>query len=75
MRPDGDDIVVVRELACFGGEAEVCDGWDLEVGDLEAGGPFVFGFVLELEAQVFVLVVGEFGNGRDLGIADAASLF
>jgi hypothetical protein len=55
---DGDDVVVVCELAGLGGEAEVGDGRDFEVGDFEALRPFVVGFVLELEAEVFVLEVG-----------------
>jgi hypothetical protein len=46
-----NDVVVVRELACLGGEAEVCDGRDFEVGDLEALRPFAFGLVLELELE------------------------
>jgi hypothetical protein len=50
--------MVVCELARLGGEAQVGDGRDFEVRDLEALRPFVIGFVLEFEAQVFVLEVG-----------------
>lgn len=74
MRSNGDDVVIIVELASLSTEAEVSDGRDLEVGDLEALGPFVFGLVLELEAEEFVLVVGEAGDGGDLGVADAAGL-
>jgi hypothetical protein len=74
MRPHCDDVVVVRELACLGGEAQVGDGRDLEVGDFEALCPFVDGLVLQLELEVLVLEVGQAGFGRDLGVADAASL-
>jgi hypothetical protein len=66
--------VVIAEFAGFCGEAEVCDGRDFEVGDLEACGPFVDGFVLEFEFEVLVGEVGEFGNGGDLGVADASGL-
>ena len=74
MRPDIDDVVVIGQLAGLSGETEVCDGRDLEVGDVEAGGPFVDGFVLKFELEVFILEVGEFGDGGHLGVADAAGL-
>jgi hypothetical protein len=66
--------VVVGQLAGFGGETEVGDGWDFEVLDLEALRPFAFGLVLQREAQVLVLEVGEARNGGYLGVADATSL-
>jgi hypothetical protein len=66
--------MVVAEFAGFGGEAEICDGGYFEVRDLEARGPFVDGFVLQLELEVLVGEVGEFGDGRDLGVADASGL-
>lgn len=74
MCPDRGDVVVVGEFAGFGAEAEVCDGRDFEVWDLEAGSPFVDGFVLQLELEVLVLEVGQAGFGWDLGVADAAGL-
>lgn len=66
--------MVVGELACFGGEAEVGDGRDFEVGYLEALRPFVGGLVLQFEAQVLVLEVGQARFGGDLGVADSAGL-
>jgi hypothetical protein len=66
--------VVIREFACFSGEAEVCDGRDFEVGDFEALRPFAFGLVLELEAEVLILEVGQTGDGWDLSVADATGL-
>lgn len=73
-RLDRDDVEVVRELARLGGEAQVGDGRDLEVGDLEAEGVLVFGLVLQLELEERVLEVGDAGFGGDLGVADAAGL-
>lgn len=49
LRLNGDDVVVIGEFARFGAETEVCDRRNLEVGDVEAFGPFVFGLVLEFE--------------------------
>jgi hypothetical protein len=50
---DGDDVVVVAELAGLGGEAEICDGGDGDVcfwsGEGEAVCPGAFGFVVEVE--------------------------
>lgn len=47
---DGDDIVIVRQFACFSGEAKVGDGGDLGFGtEGEAGLPLGFVFVLEVE--------------------------
>jgi hypothetical protein len=71
---DGDDVEVVAQLASLGAEAEVRDGRDLEVGDLEAGRVFVLGLVLQLELQERVGKVGQTGLGGDLGVADAAGL-
>ena len=67
--------MVVRELARLGGEAKVRDRGDLEVFDVEALGPFVFGLVLEVELETFVGEIGKTGLGGDLGVADAAGLF
>jgi hypothetical protein len=74
MRPYRNDVVVVGQLTGFSGETEVRDGRDFEVGNIEACCPFVDGLVLELEFEVFVLEVGEFGDGGDLGVADASGL-
>lgn len=71
---DGDDVVIVRELARLSGEAQVSDGRDLEVGDVEAFGPFAFGLVLEVEFKRLVGEVGETGFGGDVGVADSAGL-
>jgi hypothetical protein len=74
MRLYRNDVVVVGKLAGFGGEAEVCDGWDFEVGDVEALRPVTFRLVLHLELEGLVLEVGELGDGRYLGITNATSL-
>ena len=50
--------MVVGEFARLGGETQVRDGRDLEVGDLKALRPVVFILVLEFEAQELVLEVG-----------------
>lgn len=71
---DGDDVEVVAQLACFGAEAEVCDGRDFEIGDLEARRVFVLGLVLQLELEERVLEVGQARFGGDLGVADPAGL-
>jgi hypothetical protein len=66
--------VVVGEFASLGGETEVGDGWDFEVLDLEALRPFAFSLVLQLEAQVLILEVGEARDGGYVGVTDAAGL-
>lgn len=71
---DRDDVVVVGELAGLGGEAQVGNRRDFEVGDIEALGPVIFGLVLQLELERLVLEVGELGLGGDLCVADAAGL-
>jgi hypothetical protein len=67
--------VVVGELAGLSAEAEVCDGRDFEVLDLEALGPFVFGLVLEIELEGLVGEVGEASFGGNAGVTDSTSLF
>ena len=74
LRLDGHDVEVVAQLACFGAEAEVCDGRHFEVWDLEAQRVFVFGLVLQFELQRGVGEVGQARFGGDLGVADAAGL-
>lgn len=71
---DGDNVEVVRQLAGFGAEAQVCDGGDFEVGDVEAGCEVVFGLVLQLELEERVLEVGQAGLCGDLGVADSTGL-
>lgn len=66
--------MVVREFTSLGGEAQVCDGWDFEVLDLKACRPFIIRLVLQFEAQVLILEVGQAGFGGDLSITDSASL-
>ena len=66
--------MVVGEFTSFGGEAQVGDGWDFEVGNLEALRPFVLGLVLEFKAEILLLEVGEAGSGCDLGVANATGL-
>ena len=66
--------MVVGELTSLGREAQVCNRRDLEVGDFKAHGPFVFGLVLDLEAEELLLEVREAGFGCDLRVANAASL-
>lgn len=72
VRFDGNDVVVVAEFTSLGGEAQVSNGWDLELRNFEALRPFIFCFVLEFEAEVFVLEVGEASFGSNLGVADTA---
>lgn len=53
--------MVIAQLASFGGEAEVCHGWDRDVGfggcQREAVGPDILRLVLEVESQRLVLEV------------------
>jgi hypothetical protein len=42
--------------------------------DFETLRPLAFGLVLQLEAEVLVLEVGEAGDGGDVGVADATGL-
>lgn len=66
--------MVVGELAGLSAEAEVCDGRDFEVLDLETLGPFVFGLVLEVELEGLVGEVGEASFGGNTGVTDSTSL-
>lgn len=51
IRVDRDDVVVVSEFARMRAESKVGSLRELEGFSLEAFGPFVFGFVLELNFQ------------------------
>ena len=58
VRRDGQDIVIVRQLARFGGEAQICRLRQLQRPGLEALRPLVRVFgVLELHLQRGLLVV------------------
>lgn len=57
-RGDGDDIVIIAQLARFGREAQVGDGGEGEGPRFEAFGPLVFGFVEEVDFEGFLLEVG-----------------
>lgn len=71
--------MVVAQLAGLGGEAQVCDGGDGDVGILsgkiEALGPCVFALVLQLQGQRLVLEVGKAGFGGDGRTAETTSLW
>lgn len=71
--------MVVAQLAGLGGEAQVCDGGDGDVGILsgkiEALGPRIFALVLQLQGQRLVLEVGKAGFGGDGGAAETTSLW
>lgn len=71
---DRDDIVIVAQLACLGGEAKI--GYLGNRGrlvGLEAKRPLAFGLVLELQLEVLVLEVRQAELGRDVGLPDAPS--
>ena len=75
IRVDGNDVVDIGEFACVRAEAEVGRLREFEGLGLEALGPFVFGFVLELDFERGVLIVGHshlLGNG--VGTSDTAGL-
>ena len=57
VRVDGDDVVVVGEFARVGAESQVGGLGQFEGLGLEALGPFVLGFVLELDFEGGVLIV------------------
>jgi hypothetical protein len=69
-----DDVVVIRQLASLSGETEVSHAWQLDVRDVEAGGPFVFFFVHEFDLQGFFGEVGYAGFGGDVCVAETACL-
>jgi hypothetical protein len=72
---DLDDVVVIGQLASFGGETEVGDSWEFDVRDVEAGCPFVFFFVHELDFQGLFGEVGYAGFGGDVCVAETACLW
>ena len=50
--------MIVSKFACMRAESEIDSLGELEGLSLETFGPFVFGFVLELDFERGVLVVG-----------------
>jgi hypothetical protein len=67
--------MVICELARLGREAQVRHRRDLHVGaEGETVVPLVFGFVLDVEGEGFVLEVGEAEFGWEVLVAYAASL-
>lgn len=71
---DLDDVVIVREFARVGAEAEVGCGGDGDVADVKAFCPLVDILVLQVELQVLVLKVEKTRFGRHRCTADSASL-
>ena len=75
---DGHDVVVVAQLAGLGGEAEVGDRGDGDVGvrgiQREAVVPGVLRLVLQVQGQGLVLEVGQAGFGGDGGASEATGL-
>ena len=69
---DADDVVAVAELARLGAEAEVADGRQLDVRDLEAARPLVLVLVHQVHGELLVLEVRDLGAGREVGVAHAA---
>lgn len=72
LGPDGDDVVVVAQLARLGAESKVGNvgdrGWLLR---LEAQLPVVLILVLQLELQLLVLEVGQAQLGRCVRVSDS----
>lgn len=52
LRLDRYDVMVVRELACMGAEAEIGNRWDRHIVQLEALRPLGRLLVLQLELKV-----------------------
>lgn len=70
---DGDDVVVVAQLARLGAEAQVGNVGDRRgVVHLEAHKPVAHGLVLELELKALVLEVGQSQLGRDARVAETS---
>lgn len=69
--------MVIAQLAGLGGETQVRDGGNGNVGILgiesEAVGPGILRLVLQVQRQGLVLEVGEAELSRDGGVAQAAS--
>lgn len=70
---DGDDVVVVAQLAGLGAEAQVGNVGDRRgVVHLEAHQPVAHGLVLELELEALVLEVGQSHLGGDARVAETS---
>lgn len=73
-----DDIVVVAQLTSLGGETQVSNRRNGDVGvlgvEVEALDPGVLGLVLKFQGERFVLEVGETGLGGNGGVTETASL-
>lgn len=71
--------MVVREFAGMSGETEVADSGHGNVGvrrrEGEAFHPFIRVLVRKLQAERFILEVGEFCLGRAAGGAETTGLF
>ena len=73
IRTNGNNVVVVAELARLGTEAEIRNvGNRRRALDVEAVDPLVLVLVLQVQLEVLVLEVREAHLGRDAGMADAA---
>lgn len=48
---NSDDVVVVGEFACLSRESKVGNRRNLEIRDLEALRPLIFGFILKLKLE------------------------
>lgn len=70
--------MVVAQLAGLGGETQVSDGGDGDVGLVcvkgEAVDPRVLGLVLEVQGEGLVLEVGQAQLGRDRSAAETTGL-
>lgn len=69
----------VAQLTRFGGQPQVRDGGDGDIGVVggqgEAVRPRVLGLVLQVQGQGLVLEISETGLGWDLGASNAAGLY
>lgn len=73
IRLDGDNVVVVAQLARLGAEAEVGNVGNLRRAiDVEAADPVVLVLVLQVELEVLVLKVRQAHLGGHAGVADPA---
>lgn len=70
--------MVVAQLARLGGETQVCDGGNGDVGvggrQFEAVGPRVLRLVLQVQSQGLVLEVSETKLSWDRSVAETTSL-
>ena len=75
---DGDDIVVVAQFTSLGGETQVSNRRNSDVGvfgvKVEALDPGILGLVLKFQGEGLVLEVSETGFGGNGGVTETASL-